>query len=55
MYLFVCTTSHLLQIFACSQCGKLFHDLRLRSYLYHCVRSAITTHNLTPEKRGPTL
>jgi len=31
----------------------LFHhvDLLLRSYLYHCVRSVITAHNLTPEKR----
>jgi len=29
----------------------LFHDLLLRSYLYHCVWSVITAHNLTPEKR----
>jgi len=28
----------------------LFHDLLLRSYLYHCVWSIITAHNLTPEK-----
>jgi len=28
----------------------LFHDLRLLSYLYHCVWSVITAHNLTPEK-----
>ena len=28
-----------------------FHNLLLRSYLYHCVWSAITAHNLTPEKR----
>ena len=28
----------------------LFHDLLLRSYLYHCVWSVITVHNLTPEK-----
>jgi len=27
------------------------HDLLLRSYLYHCVRSVITVQNLTPEKR----
>ena len=26
-----------------------FHDLLLRSYLYHCVWSVITAHNLTPE------
>jgi len=25
----------------------LFHDLLLRSYLYHCVWSIITAHNLT--------
>jgi len=30
----------------------LSHDLLLRSYLYHCVWSVITAHNLTPEKRG---
>ena len=30
---------------------SLFHDLLLRSYLYHCVWSVITAHNLTPEKR----
>ena len=30
----------------------LFHDLLLRSYLYHCVWSVITAHNLTPEKRN---
>jgi len=29
----------------------LFHDLLLRSYLYHCDWSVITAHNLTPEKR----
>ena len=29
----------------------LFHDLLLRSYLYHCVWSVITAHNLTPQKR----
>ena len=29
----------------------LFHDLLLRSYLYHFVWSVITAHNLTPEKR----
>jgi len=29
----------------------LFHDLLLRFYLYHCVWSVITAHNLTPEKR----
>jgi len=29
----------------------LFHDLLLRSYLYHCVWSGITAHNLTPENR----
>jgi len=29
----------------------LFHDLLLRSYLYHCVWSVITAQNLTPEKR----
>jgi len=29
----------------------LFHDLLLRSYLYHCVWSVIIAHNLTPEKR----
>jgi len=29
----------------------LFHDLLLRSYLYHCVWGVITAHNLTPEKR----
>jgi len=29
----------------------LFHDLLLRSYLYHCVWSVITVHNLTPGKR----
>ena len=28
----------------------LFHDLLLRSYLYHCIWSVITAHNLTPEK-----
>jgi len=28
----------------------LFHDLLLRSYLYHCVQSVIAAHNLTPEK-----
>jgi len=27
----------------------LFHDLLLRSYLYYCVWSVITTHKLTPE------
>jgi len=27
------------------------HDLLLRSYLYHCVWSVITAHNLTPDKR----
>ena len=26
----------------------LFHDLLLRSYLYHCVWSTITAHNITP-------
>jgi len=26
----------------------LFYDLLLRSYLYHCVWSVITAHNLTP-------
>jgi len=30
---------------------SLFHDLLLRSYLYHCVWSVITAHNRTPEKR----
>ena len=30
----------------------LFHDLLLRSYLYHCVWSVITAHNLTPENRN---
>ena len=30
---------------------RLFHNLLLRSYLYHCVWSVITAHNLTPEKR----
>jgi len=30
---------------------NLFHHLLLRSYLYHCVWSVITAHNLTPEKR----
>ena len=30
---------------------SLFHDLLLRSYLYHCAWSVITAHNLTPEKR----
>jgi len=30
---------------------NLFHDLVLRSSLYHCVWSVITAHNLTPEKR----
>jgi len=29
----------------------VFHDLLLRSYLYHCVWSVITAHNITPEKR----
>ena len=29
----------------------LFHDLLLCSYLYHCVCSVITAHNLTPDKR----
>jgi len=33
-------------------CVDLFHDLLLRSYLYHCVWSVITAHNLAPEKRG---
>ena len=33
----------------------LFHDLRLRSYLYYCVWSVITAHNLTPEKRDVTI
>ena len=33
----------------------LFHDLLLRSYLYHCVWSVITAHNLTPEKRDYSL
>jgi len=28
-----------------------FHYLLLRSYLYHCVWSVTTAHNLTPEKR----
>jgi len=28
-----------------------FYDVLLRSYLYHCVWSVITAHNLTPEKR----
>jgi len=32
--------------------GSLFHDLLLRFYLYHCVRSVITAHNLTPEKHN---
>ena len=31
--------------------SSLFHDLLLRSYLYHCVWSVITAHNLTPEKK----
>ena len=31
--------------------SALFHDLLLRSYLYRCVCSVITAHNLTPEKR----
>ena len=31
-------------------CSSLFHDLLSRSYLYHCVWSVITAHNLTPEK-----
>jgi len=43
-----------ISFFACNL-GKcwlnLFHDLLLRSYLYHCVWSVITAHNLTPEKR----
>ena len=30
---------------------NLFHDLRLRSFLYRCVLSVITAHNLTPEQR----
>jgi len=30
---------------------NLFHDLLLRSYLYHCSWSVITAHNVTPEKR----
>ena len=30
---------------------QLIHDLRLRSYLYHCVWSVTTARNLTPEKR----
>jgi len=29
----------------------LFHNLLLRSYIYHCVWSVITAHNFTPEKR----
>jgi len=29
----------------------LFHDLLLRSYLYHCVWSVTTAHSFTPEKR----
>jgi len=33
----------------------LFHDLLLRSYLYHCVWTVITAHNLTPEKRDNNL
>jgi len=32
-------------------CAILFHDLLLRSCIYHCVWSVITAHNLTPEKR----
>jgi len=32
-------------------CALLFHDLLLRSYLYHCVWSVITAHSLTPEQR----
>ena len=35
--------------------STLFHYLLLRSYLYHYVWSVITAHNLTPEKRDPTL
>jgi len=31
--------------------SSLFHDLLLRSHLYHWVWSVITAHNLTPEKR----
>jgi len=34
-----------------AEVATLFHDLLLRSYLYHCVWSVITAHNLTPEKR----
>ena len=33
----------------------LFHDLLLRCYLYHCVWSVITAHNLTVEKRDNKL
>jgi len=29
----------------------LFHDLLLRSYLYHCIWSVTTAQSLTPEKR----
>ena len=34
---------------------RLFHDVLLRSYLYHCVWSVITAHNLTAEKRDNKL
>ena len=47
---FTCKQHH-----ACQMGGfverVLFHDLLLRSYLYRCVWSVITAHNLTPEKR----
>jgi len=32
----------------------LFHDLLLRSYLYHCVWIVITAHNLTPPSNPTT-
>jgi len=34
-----------------SMVTNLFHDLLLHSYLYHCVCSVTTAHNLIPEKR----
>jgi len=45
-----CALTRLLTALTDFDYWKLFHDLLLRSYLYHCVWSVTTAHNVTPEK-----
>ena len=48
--LYSCTSRPSHSVHQWQQYTALFHDLLLRSYLYHCVWSVITAHNLTIEK-----